>query len=242
MATKSELEAKITKAKANKMMPDALKEKYIAGVQKEIDALKPEAAPAAAPKKASKKTMEKAFGKEFMKSKDKGALKTYKASPADRVAKERKTIDSIADQGDMTNSDAQGVFEANDRMFNDMYETYTPVQIAKAMLRLGDEPATKTEKKKAAPKKAEPAKPAGKKGADYDCDELIEKEKARKASSKKSAAKSPAKKSGDAIEKTTDAIEKKAEDGELTKEQILALIQKFKKEIRRLETLLKTAK
>lgn len=235
MATIKELLAKIDKAKKNTLMPEALKKKYIETAQTELHS-HPD----------YKAYMEKQFGKEFMASKDKGAKKTYTPTPDEMLKFENKVIKALEDLGEMSTSDAQGVLEAHSELYDEMYGTNTPIQVAKAILAKGEKapskPAAKMEKKKAAPKKAEPAKPAGKKGVDYDCDELIEKEKARQKSSKKSAAKSPAKKSGDVIEKTGEAIEKKAEEGELTKEQILQLIQKFKKEIRRLEKLLKTAK
>ena len=53
---------------------------------------------------------------------------------------------------------------------------------------------------------------------------------------------SPAAKSKAAIEKVTDAIEKKVEDGDLTKTQIKALIADLTKRIKQLEILLKKAK
>ncbi len=318
MATKSELEAKIAKAKANSLMPEALKVKYIADIQKKIDAL-PGAK--AEPKKEEKPAKEhQRYKIKWFNSKAKpqrieeivfdGEDAYEKAVAWGKKNLERFNTDVIQSTTDYpsvaqmtekpTSKPASGLKSAakGDKVFDTKKEKWATVrkkskpakgssleseafiidityedgkkamnmpasqfsivdgggnahpermekEFGKEFMESEDKGSLKTypkKEKKAEPKKAEPAKPAGKKGVDYDCDELIEKEKARKASAQKSAAKSPAKKSGDAIEKTTDAIEKKAEDGDLTKDQILALIQKFKKEIRRLEKLLKTAK
>jgi hypothetical protein len=55
MATKSELEAKIAKAKKNSMMPEGLKKSYIAKIEAEIKALEGKAEPKAKPAPAPKK-------------------------------------------------------------------------------------------------------------------------------------------------------------------------------------------
>jgi len=77
---------------------------------------------------------------------------------------------------------------------------------------------------------------------DYDCDEIIAKEKARKAAAKKSAKKPEVKKSVNAVEKTTQSIKKKYKEGDLTKAQIESLISELTASINELKQLLKTAK
>ncbi len=366
MATKAELLAKIEKAKANKMMPDALKTQYISKIQKELDALDAKSAPrvgvkpftpgqgaktksnkagqllseyesevvdqleeqgemtrsdaqgmsetkgntelivknykvdisaaetakkilsgAGEGKKKSPEFMKHQFGEDFMKSKDKGKLKTYpeKKSGVLEFSKLKKG-DFLKKIGSNLELKVIEVGKDYVKLYNDVTDHENSyVDISNFVLSDGTPYPAKKESSKSekdntfvvfdskgkpdsmqvsedAAKKYISRRPKAsqsemkykemasdeakklfdKKGVDYDCDELIAKERARKASAKKSAAKSPVKKSGDAIKKTADAIEKKAEDGELTKQQILDLIQKFKREIRRLEKLLKTAK
>lgn len=81
---------------------------------------------------------------------------------------------------------------------------------------------------------------------DYDCDELIEKEKARKASAKKSAKKADAtptaKKDEKAAEKLGERVKKHYKEGELSKAEIKKIIQELQEQIKELQKLYKTAK
>ncbi len=352
--TKTELESKIAKARKNTAMPEALKAKYIAKIEKQIADLEEPAPPKGeslndkfAPKskhglkagdrfenptgtvfiidkikgntvsssiegggkgnykntvadflafmkeeKAVKSTksqaeMEKAFGKEFMASKDKGAKKTFKESGASLLEYERAVIDSVAEIGEMTNSDAQGVSDTTRNVGIIKYgfkEDWSANLTAKNILgesndyddavkKKDDEPGGKGDEKITVEKvggsdmweiyvgkKSEgrldgnaqtkerallmATKQLSKKpsSVDYDCDELISKEKARKASSKKSDKKPEIKKSETAIKSATEGIKNKYKEGDLTKDQILKLIQELRKDIKQLENLLKSAK
>ncbi len=249
MATIAELEADIAKAKKNSMMPDALKKKYIEKKEKEIaamhstdtvkkrsDAVAEESAArdkkSQKPRKASKAEMEEAFGKEFMASKDKGAKKTYK-NEGSYTDFENDVTEEIEEYGDVTRSDAQGIVEANEADIKKQFEIgATPSTTARSIMDKG------TKKEKSTGAKYSPS--------EEDCEKIIAdaraKSKKAKASADKSAAKSPAAKSTASIDKTVDAIEKKFDEGDLTKAQILKMIAKLRKEIKHLESLLTNAK
>ncbi len=225
MATKAELDAKIEKAKANKLLPENLKKKIIEKAQNELielhqKELKGRAHLSKKPaKKVSKAEMEKQFGKKIMASKDKGTKKTY----SEKSDKKKDTTFVVFDSNGKPDSM---------QISEDAAKKYISRRPK----------ASQSEMKYKEMSSVEAKKIFTKKGMDYDCDELIAKEKARHASSKKSAKKSPAEKSEKAIDTVVDAIENKVEEGELTKAQLLKMIQKLRKEIKHLETLLKTAK
>lgn len=102
--------------------------------------------------------------------------------------------------------------------------------------------------KKAPAKKAKKAEPkvSPAKASDYDCDELIQKEKDRRAAQKKSAKKADAtpdvKKVEKAAEKLGDRVQKKYKEGDLTKAEIKKIIEELQQQIKELQELLKTAK
>lgn len=108
--------------------------------------------------------------------------------------------------------------------------------------------AEKHQKKETKSEKKEEKDKSGskKKDDEYDCDDLIKKERERaskaKKSAKKSAAKPEVKKTEEAIKKTGDAIEAKYKDGKLTKPQIMKIIKQLLAEVDFLQKLLKKAK
>ena len=141
MATKAELEAKIAKAKANKMLPENLKKKIIEKAQNELIELhqKELKGKRVDPKKATKEEMEHAFGKEFMESDDKGAKKTYaeekKEVPAKQPKKQKAkkelipyskyadlVAQSLAKIEDMSEKDATGIIEANEIAVKNLHQ------------------------------------------------------------------------------------------------------------------------
>jgi len=93
---------------------------------------------------------------------------------------------------------------------------------------------------KVKPKKSE------NKASDYDCDELIQKEKDRKAAAKKVAKKADAiptvKKVEKSAEKLGDRVQKKYKEGELTKAEIKKIIEELQQQIQELQELLKKTK
>lgn len=124
---------------------------------------------------------------------------------------------------------------------------FAKTEIADLKKKLADlEKAETTKAKKAPSKKAEPAKKAAPKAADYDCDEMIKEAKARKAAQKKSAAKAEntpvAKKDEKRVEKVVESIKKHYKAGDLTKTAIEKLIKEFTEKLSELKELLKSAK
>lgn len=93
------------------------------------------------------------------------------------------------------------------------------------------EPKQDLKKEEIDRKKSVPLKKSEVKDLEYDCDELIEKEKSRKAKAKERAKqpkKSEATKIKDRLGEIGDRIEDGAEDGDLTKPEILKLISECK--------------
>ncbi len=239
MATKAELELKITKAKANKMMPEALKNKYIEKIEKEISELKPE-------KKVKSKTIpekdtreKEAINKTKPKFKKGDVVKEFEGS----------RLEYIVVSSEFDNEYKQFMYHLISELNKDKFGVEQNIYLPESnLIKVSKKSAVKKDRskemEKAFGKEFMESKDKGSRKiyAEDECDELIEKERARKKSAKKSAQKSPAKKSEAAIEKVADAIETKYKAGDLSKEQILKMIKKLRKEIKHLENLLKTAK
>jgi len=80
---------------------------------------------------------------------------------------------------------------------------------------------------------------------DYDCDELIEKEKKRRAKAKERAKlpkKSPLTKNKEKIDRVVEDIEERSEKGDLSKEELMQLISKCKQLLKNLESTLSKMK
>jgi hypothetical protein len=101
---------------------------------------------------------------------------------------------------------------------------------------------------KTAPKKESP-KSEKKKIVDWDCDDLIEKEKAklkkRKAAQKKRSSKSEPAKQRERVEKVTTTVEKSIKERiksgkSVSKKEVMSLIEMYESEINDLKKLLKT--
>jgi hypothetical protein len=124
----------------------------------------------------------------------------------------------------------------------------------------GEEPKKKTEKAKSEPKskaepkaKTQPKKPSAQVKDPYDCDDLISKEKERKAKAKANAVKranapkkTPATKNKEAVSKTntrvTKSVESRAKKGEVKVAELEKLIAEYEEAIKKLKTLLSKVK
>ena len=100
------------------------------------------------------------------------------------------------------------------------------------------EPKPEIKKPEVEKKKSVPLKKSEIKDLEYDCDELIEKEKKRKANAKKRAnepKKSEATKIKDRLGEIGDRVEDGAEDGKLTRAELIKLINECKALLKVLE-------
>lgn len=94
----------------------------------------------------------------------------------------------------------------------------------------------KPKKEKKAPVKV------AKKAPDYDCDDIIAKEKERRAKKKKIDKTPTNKRDEKAVKKVVDRVKKHYKQGELSKSQIQSLIKEFTDKLNELKELLKSAK
>ncbi len=236
--TKPELEAKIAKIKKNPLLSEANKKDAIDKIEKEIEEMEPKK-----PKKIKEdnrkgRTLTSGGADFLIGKKIKWTAPAYEGNSTYKgVAiiesvkqKERRPITSKTISGDKLDY-AFHEFDQKDEddplAYSDggRYITYEIIGSAK-------------------PKKIK-VKIMGN-TEDYNCDELIEREKERKAKSKASTKKSEkipeVTKEENKIEKVGKSVAKKYKEGELTKSQIKKLITELHMQIKELENLLKSAK
>ncbi len=294
---KQELQAKIDKAKKNTAMPEALKAKYIAKIEKEIADLEEPAPPKGESlnDKFAPKTKKLGFDPILVDLvgskvyKNTGATGSYTISDIKIISDDNIKVEMTAETGGLkitqsfTRGELHSIGKGKEIKRIELLSSKNEKEFGKEFMESNDKGAKKTFKEKDdEPGVSVTITAKGKKyrvmdvklqqpwanelfetkdeakqfikdnnlhlvgdkpsSVDYNCDELIEKEKARKASSKKSDKKPEVKKSETAIKSATEGIKNKYKEGDLTKDQILKLIQELRKDIKQLENLLKSAK
>ncbi len=241
-----ELKDKLQKAKTNKMLPENMREKLISKYEIEIEDLERLGRLEKMPKLVRMHTpLEK-------KSKKKPSIT------------ERDVIDEIVSIEGVSNSDAQGIFEAWEAGGNSLNtKNKSAKQIAELILTKSSEPKKKAkkEKKKVDVKFVDASAPDHKsKGIkrgptgrgksidlndDYDCDAIIaqEKERAKKRKEAKAARdnaprKTPVTKAKEKVEKAAESIMDRVESGTASKSEITKLIASVKSVLKKLESAL----
>ena len=131
-----------------------------------------------------------------------------KSKPGNKADWERSVIDAFADKNDMTNSDAQGVFDVHESAMNKAFDAGTSAKVAANQLeKISTKPKpAKKEKKEPKPKMKTVHKYKGKavnELNDMDCEELIKETQERRKKAAKAEKKS---KSKPIIEKVTAPI------------------------------------
>ncbi len=235
MISLAELKDKLQKAKTNKMLPENMREKLISKYEIEIEELERLARLEKMPKLVRMHTpIEK-------KSKKKHSIT------------ERDVIDEIVSIEGISNSDAQGIFEAWEAGGNSLNtKNKSAKQIAELILNKSSEPKKKAKKiadHPSAPNLGVPEKK--KKGKsidlndDYDCDAIIaqEKERAKKRKEAKAARdnapkKTPVTKAKEKVEKAAESIMDRVESGTASKSEITKLIASVKGVLKKLESAL----
>lgn len=197
------------------------------------------------------------FGKEFMASKDKGAIKQYEVDDSNFETKVKeankdffKMIDNGSIGGKITfDSDTSMVKHDTGRGVTS-YTIHPTTHKMKVIKTFSGSPAFTEASEPKMKKKAEAAKKSTGK-VDYDCDELIEKEKEkaakRKAAAKKADKKPEKKKNLDRTEKavdiTYDNLKERVDKGDsVTPDEVQKLISEYKTAIEKLTKLLNSLK
>lgn len=215
--TKTELEAKLAKAKKNSLLPESLRAKIVAKIVAEIKALAP--AKVEHPDKdvvINRRNKSDKFMVYSVKTKMPWANEQFKTKAEATEFIKENGLNDVEDKKDLAKKIIKGIKPINQE------------DVDKSV-KEADKEISKVKAK-----------------ADYDCDDLIEKEKARKAASKKSAKKAEStpvvKKDEKQIVKVVESIKKHYKEGSLTEDAVIKLIKEFSEKLAELKEILKTFK